>query len=64
MALCEILLDFPAWQRFAGERGPSGEEAETVLAEALIALARQHGAADRQARGAGRSKSRTGRRLT
>ena len=61
-ALCEILLDFPAWQRFASERGPSGEDAETVLAEALIALARQHGAAARQARGAGRPKPRTGGR--
>jgi len=38
LALCQALLDFPAWQRLAGEEGldPAGREA--ALAGALITL--------------------------
>ncbi|MDP6708693.1 MAG: TetR/AcrR family transcriptional regulator [Alphaproteobacteria bacterium] len=45
VALCEILLDFPAWQRLDGEPGLGPTEAESVLADALVALARRHGEA-------------------
>jgi hypothetical protein len=61
--LCEILLDFPAWQRLVVEQGFSQAEAETVLAETLVALARQHNAAARAIPTRCRRKPRTGRKL-
>ena len=38
VALCEILLDFPAWQRLTGEQGPGADAAEAALGDALAAL--------------------------
>ena len=45
LALFEILLDFPAWQRLAQDPALPGDAAETTLADTLIALARGHAAA-------------------
>jgi TetR/AcrR family transcriptional regulator, transcriptional repressor of bet genes len=44
-ALCECLVDYPAWERLTQERGLSDAEAATALGDALIALAREHGSA-------------------
>ncbi len=52
LAICEILLDFSAWQRLASEQGLEPAEAETVLSDALTALVEMHRAA---ATAAGRS---------
>lgn len=51
VALCEILLDFSAWQRLEGEAalGPAAREA--VLGDALIALVRAHGEANPEPKG-------------
>lgn len=44
LALCEVLLDFPAWQRITtGSRLPD-EEAETIVGDALVALVRERDA--------------------
>jgi len=42
MALCEILLDFSAWQRLESDQGLEPAEAEAVLSGALIALVEMH----------------------
>jgi AcrR family transcriptional regulator len=58
VALCEILLDFSAWQRLSSERGLAPGDAETALGDALVAIVKEHGAA----RAPGRPrKSRTQR---
>ncbi|MDE2228376.1 MAG: TetR/AcrR family transcriptional regulator [Alphaproteobacteria bacterium] len=45
MALSEILLDFQAWQRLARDNDVAGDAVEIALAQALLALARDHLAA-------------------
>lgn len=45
VAVCECLLEFPAWQRLTLERGLSDDEAEVALAAALAAVANAHAAA-------------------
>ena|SRR5579863_1727060 len=45
LTLCETLLDFASWQRLARDRDIENGEIETTLAQALIALAREHLAA-------------------
>lgn len=57
--LCEILLDFPAWQRLTGNPSLSGKKAETILSEALIALAREYSQGNRDAPPDRRAKPRT-----
>lgn len=58
LALCEILLDFSAWQRLASEQELEPAEAETAVYDALAALVKMHRAA---APVAGRGKPRTKR---
>src|SRR5579875_375892 len=41
MAWCEILLDFPAWQRLARDHDGAADAVAQRLARALIALARE-----------------------
>jgi AcrR family transcriptional regulator len=41
VALCDILLDFPAWQRLAREADDADQQA-AVLARGLLAVAREH----------------------
>jgi hypothetical protein len=47
LALCEILVDFPAWQRLSSEKSRSSEEIETIVGDALVALARDQAFAGR-----------------
>lgn len=42
VAVCEVLLDFPSWQRLARDGNASADEVESMLAEALVALAHAH----------------------
>ena len=63
-ALFDILLDFPAWQRLSQDESLAAGEAEAVLAETLVALARGHGAADSGAPAARRGKPGTRRTAT
>lgn len=58
LALCDILLDFSAWQRLVGGREPAQAEAETVLTGALAALVDMH----RPATAIGRRKTQTERK--
>ena len=60
VTLCEILLDFPAWQRLTDAQNPAAAEAETVLTDALVALVRRQAGARPAPRR--RSKSRTERK--
>lgn len=62
VALCEILLDFPAWQRLARDEKTGGETVETALARGLLALAREHMREAEQTRSGDRITSRRGRR--
>jgi AcrR family transcriptional regulator len=41
-ALCEVLLDFSAWQQLTTDPSLSSERAEAIVGDALIALVRQH----------------------
>jgi len=61
-ALCEILLDFPAWQRLARDEEAGGEAVETVLARGLLALAREHMSEVEHTRSEERITLRRGRR--
>lgn len=58
VALCGILLDFPAWQRLAHDEGISADAVEKTLGEALLALAREHLSAMGRAPAAGRAIAR------
>lgn len=42
VALCDILLDFPAWQRLARDKTIAADEVAAVIAQALLVLAREH----------------------
>ncbi len=42
IALCEVLLDFPSWQRLAAAAEVTAEPAEAALARGLTALAREY----------------------
>jgi len=57
LALCDILLDFPAWQRLTGDRAIGSGGAEAVLFDALMASVEMHGAPATQV--ARRGKPRT-----
>ena len=57
LALCDILLDFPSWQRLAREEDDAERQAAT-LAKALLALARDYLAAAERAGVAEPSKIR------
>jgi len=59
LALCEILLDYPAWQRLVSDQGFESAEAETALTDALTALVQMHRTAFTAA--GRRSKPRTER---
>ena len=61
LALSEILLDFPAWQRLESEQGLAPAEAETVLSDALAALVALHRAAATATAVRRRTKPRTKR---
>jgi AcrR family transcriptional regulator len=41
VALCDVLLDFPAWQRLTSEPRVSPEAARSLLGDALVALVRE-----------------------
>lgn len=58
LALCEILLDFWAWQRLASEQGLEPAEAETVLSDALTALVEMNRAATTVAGRRGKPRTR------
>ena len=62
LALCQILLDFSAWQRLTSDQGLEPAEAETVLTDALSALVATHRAAAPVA--GRRGKPRTKRTIT
>jgi AcrR family transcriptional regulator len=51
IALCNVLLDFPAWQSLTEVKSLGPEEAEALIAETLIALVREHGGENGAARG-------------
>lgn len=42
VALYDVLLDFSSWQRLARDKDVPADEVETTIAEALVALAREH----------------------
>ena len=42
VALCEILLDFSAWERLARNKGLAGEQGTAAITDALITLTRVH----------------------
>ena len=42
VALCEILLDFPAWQRLARDKSAGADELADSIGRGLSALAREH----------------------
>jgi AcrR family transcriptional regulator len=50
VALCDLLLDFPAWQRLASDPDlPDGaDRAEAIIADALTVLIREHAPAGRR----------------
>jgi AcrR family transcriptional regulator len=59
-ALCDILLDFPAWQRLARTEDDAGRQA-AVLARGLLAVARDHLPAAAWTRAARDATTRHGR---
>lgn len=53
LILCDILLDYSAWQRLTSGKNLSGEEIETVVVAALLALVRDFAATGRPPHNAG-----------
>jgi len=64
LALAEVLLDFPAWQRIGRDGKRSGDAAGEIVAQALVVLARAYIPAPRPAGSRGRARPPTRRQST